>query len=378
MKINWIKVLKITGFVASGFISFKLMTTLCETKMDYILAFSMTLVLQSSSFYFFNKALLEFNLRNRNKKYLYTILATLLFIFSIIGTISFQFALQNKAVNDLMLNSSNYKQQQVNKQLNIDLVNTKKEEIENIKLNYNSQISAIDESIADYRKLEKAQNQLYTTKIETLNKSKNELIAGLSYNLKELNKDLEKLTQVAISPTLASIDSLQLEHTKGYLGMLSKIAKWTNIDLDILSLILQIFAACLFELTAICLHIEDTKIKLNVTPKNTQNVLQADFKPKKINIEKQEKQEKQVIGFNPAKTETKPTKPSKLEIETYLDCMFNNSKDGHSPGYKKISNLTSLSQENCRKIKGHLEQLNVIETQGTRTHILKSRGEIEL
>ena len=373
MQINWIKVLKITGFVASGFISFKLMTTLCETRLDYVLAFCMTVVLQSSSFYFFNKALLEFNFRNRNKKYLYTILATLLFVFSIIGTISFQFALQNKAVNDLMLNSSNYKQQQINKQLNIDLVNTKKEEIENIKLNYNSQISAIDESIADYRKLEKAQNQLYTFKIEELNRTKNELIAGLSCNLQQLNKDLEKLTQIAISPTLTHIEDLQLEHTKGYLGMLSKLAKWTSIDLDILSLILQIFAACLFELTAICLHIEDTKTKLNTTPKIAKNVLQADFKPKKVNIEKQDK-EKQVIGFNPSKS----SKPDKTEMEMYVNCMYSNSRDGYSPGYKKISNLTKLTQEDCRKIKGYLEQTNVIRTVGTRTQILKDREEAKM
>ena len=69
---NMIKVLKYVGFIASGVISYMLMTTLCETTFDYMLAFAMTLVLQASSFYFFDRAIKE---KDRVKK---TLSSTLL------------------------------------------------------------------------------------------------------------------------------------------------------------------------------------------------------------------------------------------------------------------------------------------------------------
>ena len=46
-----------------------------------------------------------------------------------------------------------------------------------------------------------------------------------------------------------------------------------------------------------------------------------------------------------------------------------------SPGYIRISKETGLSVESSRKIKGHLERLEIIVTHGKSSYILKTYDE---
>ena len=171
-----IKMLKWVGFVASGIISYMLMITLCKTWFDYILAFAMTIVLQASSFYFFDKAIKE---KAPRSKAFSSTLAILLFLISIIGTISFQFGIQNNIQNENIINSDAYRIAQDNREIKKKSVSAKEQQIEEARSDLQAQINSIDESIAEYRRLEKAQNQLYTTRIANLNKEKIQMMIDM-------------------------------------------------------------------------------------------------------------------------------------------------------------------------------------------------------
>ena len=138
-----IKLLKYVGFIASGVISYMLMTTLCETTFDYMLAFAMTLVLQASSFYFFDRAIKE---KDRFKKTLSSTLAIMLFLISIIGTVSFQFGIQNNAKNQMIVNSDAYMLAQKQQERKEQLVLAKADEMEVLRQNFEKQLSYIDDS----------------------------------------------------------------------------------------------------------------------------------------------------------------------------------------------------------------------------------------
>jgi hypothetical protein len=62
---------------------------------------------------------------------------------------------------------------------------------------------------------------------------------------------------------------------------------------------------------------------------------------------------------------------SQDDLKIYVEYMNQNQKDGISPGYMNISKKTGLSVECCRKIKGHLERIGIVKTDGARTIILK-------
>jgi hypothetical protein len=70
------------------------------------------------------------------------------------------------------------------------------------------------------------------------------------------------------------------------------------------------------------------------------------------------------------------------DIDKYIDFMYKGAKklDGKliAPGYIKLSKQTQMGLEKCRKIRGHLERLNVIKSLDKSTIILKSRNQLNL
>ena len=354
-----IKVLKYVGFIASGVISYMLMTTLCETTFDYMLAFAMTLVLQASSFYFFDRAIKE---KDRFKKTLSSTLAIMLFLISIIGTVSFQFSIQNNAKNQMIVNSDAYILAQKQQERKEQLVKSKADELETHRQNLEQQLLSLDDSIAEYRRLEKAQGQLYTTRIANLNKEKNQLRADFSAIVQKANQELVDLSNKA-NEKVKIAESVELSSTKGYLPLLETFAKWLDVDLSLLTLIFQSFIACIFELTAIALHIEDTSQAIS---KKAKILTKAESEPVKPNPTKEIKPTTKVaVGFK-----MNDDIPSEKDIKTYISSMENPNQKGICRGYKKISEITGLKQEDCRTIKGILERRGVIETVGTKTKIL--------
>jgi len=351
-----IKMLKWVGFVASGIISYMLMITLCKTWFDYILAFAMTVVLQASSFYFFDKAIKE---KARWSKALSSTLAILLFLISIIGTISFQFGIQNNIQNENILNSDAYRIAQENREIKKKSVSVKEKQIDEAKANLNAQLKSIDSSIEEYKRLEKAQNQLYTTRIANLNKNKNQLRADFADKIQLMNDELINLSETASADFIINTD-VKMSATKGYLPLMEAFSEWFNVDIKILTLLFQSFIACVFECTAIFLHIEDVKQTKPNPIKKSVTLTKAELPRVKPNPTKTP-----AIGFK-----LTDTMPSEADIKTYISNMENPNQKGICRGYKKISEITGIKQEDCRTIKGILERKGMIETVGTKTKII--------
>jgi hypothetical protein len=351
-----IRILKWVGFVASGIISYMLMITLCKIWFDYVLAFAMTIVLQASSFYFFDKAIKE---KAHWSKAFSSTLAILLFLISIIGTISFQFGIQNNIQNENIINSDAYRIAQENRNIKQNAVSAKEKQIEEAKVNLNAQINSIDESISEYRRLEKAQNQLYTTRIAKLNKEKNKLRAEFSDKIQILNNQLIDLSNKASEDFVINTD-VKMSATKGYLPLMEAFSEWLGIDIKILTLIFQSFIACVFECTAIFLHIEDVKQTKPNPIKKPVTLTKAELPRVKPNPTKAP-----AIGFKLTNA-----MPSEADINKYIKHMENPNQKGICRGYKKISELTGIKQEECRTIKGILERKGMIETIGTKTKII--------
>jgi hypothetical protein len=66
---------------------------------------------------------------------------------------------------------------------------------------------------------------------------------------------------------------------------------------------------------------------------------------------------------------------SKDDVVKYVNYMYNNLKGNVSKGFRHISNNINVQEESCRKIKGHLERLKVIESVGAKTVVLCTKNE---
>lgn len=335
---NMVRILKWVGFVASGIISFMLMTTLCNTYFDYILAFAMTVVLQASSFYFFDKAIKE---KKHVKKFFSSTLALLLFLISIVGTISFQFGIQNNIQNEMVTNSDSYRIAQENREIKKKNVSNKERQIETLESNLAAQIATLDESIAEYRRLEKAQNQLYTFRISQINKEKTQLRADFAGKMDNLNNELSSLSQQA--STEFKVDTnIELVATKGYLPLMEALSKWFGVDMIMLTLVFQSFIACIFELTAIYLHIEDI---------SAQSRKRAEIQPK---------QSDELSKKRASKPSNQTDKPSNEEIENFIQA----KKKHPTLGYKGISKKIGIAEGKCSKIQVHLVDKGILKKSG--------------
>lgn len=335
---NMVRILKWVGFVASGIISFMLMTTLCNTYFDYILAFAMTVVLQASSFYFFDKAIKE---KKPVKKFFSSTLALLLFLISIVGTISFQFGIQNNIQNEMVTNSDSYRIAQENREIKKKNVSNKERQIETLESNLAAQIATLDESIAEYRRLEKAQNQLYTFRISQINKEKTQLRADFAGKMDNLNNELSSLSQQA-STDFKVDTNIELVATKGYLPLMEALSKWFGVDMIMLTLVFQSFIACIFELTAIYLHIEDISAQ------------------SRIRAEKQPKQSDELSRKRVSKSSNEQAPPSKEEIDSFISV----KKKYPNIGYKDVAERMGVSHGKSQSIQKYLKEKGVLVPNG--------------
>lgn len=345
-----IKVLKYVGFIASGIISYMLMITLCDTIFEHILAFGMTFVLQYSSFYCFDKAIKEKNLM---KKLLSSTLAILLFLISIVGTISFQFGIQNNAKNEQMINSDGYRIAQENREIKKKNVTNKEKQITTLENNLAAQIATLDESIAEYKRLEKAQNQLYTFRISEINKKKTQLRAEFASKMDNLNNELSTLSASASADFKVS-NTVELASVKGYLPLMEALSKWFDVDMTILTLVFQSLIACIFELTAIYLHIED------VSSNRAKSGKRAEIQPKQFK-QTDELSDKRV---------SKSSSSSKQEFtKEEVDLFIQGKKKHPNLGYKKVANKIGLAEGKCGKIQVYLKEKGTLKGNGNTTKV---------
>ena len=302
------------------------------------------------------------------KKFLSSTLAMLLFLISIVGTISFQFGIQNNAKNEQMINSDGYRIAQDNREIKKKNVTNKEKQIAALETNLAAQITTLDESIAEYRRLEKAQNQLYTFRISEINKKKTQLRAEFAGKMDNLNNELSTLS-VSASADFKVSNTVELASVKGYLPLMEALSKWFDIDMTILTLVFQSLIACIFELTAIYLHIED------VSSKKSQSRKQASFqdasKPSKQPKKQATKPSKQaevkpsnVILYK--KKEQASNKISEELIQKYIKAKKQAIRENRASGIKALAKYNNgeigISENQCREINLILKSRGILKS----------------
>ena len=393
-----IHLLKYLGFIASAMISFQLYTTNCNTIIDYVIASMTTIVLQSAGFIFYVVAKKEVDIAESRKKLRF---AYFLLGLSIIGTVAFQCALMNQNINEAHTESESYVEAKKNKELNTNLLEAKEKEIEAFETSHKNKIQTINNSIAEYKKLEKAQKNLYTDRINEQNKNKNNEETSYQQELTKKNKELAELTKTATSPLSSSNVSVEINYEKGYLPLAQYINQLTSVNIIVISLIFQTIFGVALEITAIKLYSLslDPNYKSNFSPDPTKKQLPKEptkptTKPR-IQLDNSEplvscknppeplrlKDFRDKSTRNSAKDSAK--KFRNKEISDYLDAMYESAKlinndlvpDGYIKLSKKIKNMTP---NKAYKIKSYLEELDIIKTVGAKTIILKNREEVAI
>lgn len=59
------------------------------------------------------------------------------------------------------------------------------------------------------------------------------------------------------------------------------------------------------------------------------------------------------------------------DLQTYLDYMYKNVKEGNAPGYIRIGRETGIGVKKAEKIKAHLEMKGIVKVINNRTKIMK-------
>lgn len=290
----------------------------------------MAVVLESAKVIFFTKALSSRNLSLGMRSTIF-IISALLFISSIVASLSFMFNQSNESKNVSIQNSTEYKQSQENR---------------NILLN---QIKAIEQ-----------EKQTLINQANSLPKNYYSMKDTIMDKVTSKNKEIERIASQVQNQKLI----VNTADTKGYKAFTHKIANLVgteseNVELFIfgaLAIIFEICAGLLFYISSI----ESPKRIENTNVQHRQPIFN------RVNLQ----------TFGPKPEQSKSF--SGEDIKTYINYMYDNSTNDTSPGYMKISEKTNLPLEVCRKIKGYLEQTNVTRTEGRTTKILKSREEVKV
>jgi hypothetical protein len=94
---------------------------------------------------------------------------------------------------------------------------------------------------------------------------------------------------------------------------------------------------------------------------------------------KNEEKPKNKIGFQSQSDSSTPPAISGIsntDWNNYIVTMFNTAKGNVSKGYRAIASEIGVTDEQARKIKGALEQIDGVRTTGARTIIVKSQSEL--
>lgn len=253
-----IKFLSYLGFVGSWYVSFLLASTLADSKIDYLVAFIFTCVMQFSSFYFFK-------LGRKNQNYYY--IAGVLFAISILGTMSYQLSIHDKARNETLINSDEYTKHEKSITRQEDLIQDIKDSREELKASYDEQIKTL---VAQRN----AMPSNYITRKSQVDNQINGLKQELSDKLEKLNNSLIAQSTQLKELNNINITTSNLKDTKGYLGISNIISDFFEINKDLVVLFIQFIIAITFEATAILLHVsseQSAPVKKAPVTKTVQN-----------------------------------------------------------------------------------------------------------
>jgi len=349
------------GFLVSGIFTLMLLTSNSVNIVNKILAGCMTLIFECGKGIFFIEAI-------RKKKIMLAMWISLTLL-SIFASQAFMVNETNKIENISKISSSEYAQQQnksvrINEQIQIkkDLlqkafvdkenskldiekyqlqINTKNAELKNaIARNYPDQITRIKSEV----------QQLVSLQVSFPEKK----IPDLTTDIDNLNADLNAITY-----------QVEYKSENGYVSLMQVLANLISCKVDNVIFVFYLFVTILFEVL-ICLlyYIASQNVSISTTP---------DIKPN----------ETPIFLAKPIckKSETSFTKTSSIpmfdvgDIKKYIDCIYTHKKGNSCIGYLTISKITGLAQEPVRKIKGYLETLGILRTEGLVTKIVLEKDE---
>lgn len=206
----------------------------------------------------------------------------------------------------------------------------------------------------------------------------------------KINAVSSKISQVENSKKEVLSKNVSVENsTTGFTAMLTTIVNWHNSTergkqnpwtLEQVSFMFYLILAIVFEIVASLLwylaeHEKDSK------PSTIQKV-----QPNNFNDNSNKPSVKDIIQPKPPIIQPQLQQFAKdkekhftnEDLKKYVDYMYDNQKNDISPGYIKISKSLGLTPDTCRKIKAHLEHLNVIESNGKLTKIVKPKEKINI
>ena len=337
-------------------------------------------------------------------------LALIAFCLSIIFTMGFNINMTNKVRNANLYKSDKYAQQQKATQTQQDLYEQTKKNLEDKKIQRDSQIQGMAKTRDAWGSSYKTAKSLEQDKINN---------ATAKYNT-EIAQEQEKLSKLAES--LQNVSSEEVAE-EGYISMYQLFSKkmndftsnkktenkpWTAEDIEFwLTTAISLF----IEFAGIgCIirseHLNQLK-GISTLPTSQREAPTADNKSKfdynhdyKPTFERSssligdDDKPKRTIGFHAKDTgadgdnkivgnleslsQTKLDGFSKAEMLNYIEFMYQTKKaNNESVGFKKIfENVGTGSRlEDFRKIRGHLERLDIIATNGLKTKILCTKEE---
>ena len=357
-----LKAISAIAFVISAIFTIRLFISSSVGITACILSALMALVLEIAKVGFFYEGLTNRLLNPIIRGTLITISVALV-LSSMFASSAYVQNEANKTKNKEIQTSTQYKQAEESRTMQKDLYSQKKSELAALQQN---KINTINE----LTKVRDSYPKNYFTVKENLTREMNKKSAEIQNKIDAKSSELSTIAGGLSSP----IDTTKLNvlESKGYSGIFKLVAGLISteeapVDPFKLELFFFIILGVIFEAVAILsAYLSQLKSPRSI---DTPNVQQITSPSRKMVFAKKDNQ----IGFQaPSKNFTSD------DINVYLDYMYNNAKDDVSPGYIKISNDTSLPIETCRKIKAHLEHLNVIGTVNRSTKIFKPKHEISI
>lgn len=334
-----LKLLSGIGFLTSAVFTYNLNAEMSFNLIEKIIAGAMTLVMQAGSFYFFIRTLRE---KTKNK-FFFGLLAILLFSLSIVATISYQVARENKLVNDNKFNSVEYTQATENRNIAIDnrkLIITEitniRNDIKETKELYSNQINSL---LDEKKKTPAWRKEQIDSQIAVKQKQMNTILENKNKSLESAITRSQDTTKFNIGVIIEKLDD------KGNLGLAARIEEIFGWNKEKVALSISVIFAIIFELTAIGLHIASIE--------NTRVAKQSENSSRKTKVVE--------LKDNP--------KFSQAQLNLYCKELFSCTGDIAS-GYKKISEKCGLKEGVGKNIFQYLKDTNIVKVVNGETRIL--------
>lgn len=357
------KALSGISFVISALFTIFLMLSGVNGIIASTLTVGVAVILEFSKVMFFTKAVqgngISFSIRAAM-----FIISGLLFISSIMASLSFLQNQNNETRNKAYKNSVEYKQMQENRQQQQVVMNQKQGEIDQLK-----------------QQAQELPRNYYSMKQQIMDKvaSKTKELEGLTQQLQE------------IKPVTG-----QILDQKGYTAFMKVVADWINsteygkespVTVDglealffgMIAVIFELVAGLLFYLSQVqpgeakTLHMTNSR---EIDSKGGRFI--TTYKPKTLtgtNKGDISNVSNKIIGFQMKRDNLEPEGYNREDLKRYLEYMYSTLKGNVSLGYRTIGQAINIDQETARKIKGALEQKGIIETVGNKTLVIRNRQE---